>query len=110
MRRFMLTAMVVAVLVAPVLAGEGDAEVVPVTDVVLFSSGVGYFGRTGVVQGDRELTLQFKAEQINDLLKSLVVLDMDGGRVSTVSYASHDPSGRALRAFGLSGFLNNPRR
>ena len=87
--------------------GKNGGEAVPVTDVVLFSSGVGYFGRSGQVEGDQKLELVFKAEQINDLLKSLVVLDLGGGRVSTVSYASQDPTGKALQAFGLD-LAGNP--
>ncbi len=83
------------------------AEAVPVTGVVLFSCGVGYFERSGKVKGDAELKLAFKSEQINDLLKSLMVLDLDGGRVSNVTYASQDPTGRALKAFGLD-LAGNP--
>jgi len=101
MRR--ISCFIVALLVlsaSGVRAGE-EAEKVPVTDVVLFSSGVGYFGRSGKVTGDTQLELTFKAEQINDLLKSLVVLDLDKGQVSGVSYASHDPTGRSLKAFGI---------
>jgi len=87
--------------------GPDAAEAVPVTGVVLFSCGVGYFERAGNVTGDAELTLNFKSEQINDILKSLVVLDLDGGRASAVTYASQDPTGRALRAFGLD-LAGNP--
>ncbi len=82
-------------------ARDSAGESIPITDVVLFSSGVGYFGRSGSVNGDAKVELTFSSEQINDLLKSLMVLDLDGGRVSGVSYASHDPEGKALQAFGL---------
>jgi len=113
MRKLVLVAAVLGlVLPALVRAGEGEGagakeEPVPVTDVVLFSSGVGYFARSGRVTGEEKVELVFKTEQINDLLKSLVVLDLDGGQVSTVSYASQDPTGRALKAFGLD-LAGNP--
>jgi len=87
--------------------GKISGEVVPITEVVLFSSGVGYFSRAGKVTGDALLELTFSSEQVNDLLKSMVVLDLDGGQVAAVSYASHDPSGKALQAFGLD-LAQNP--
>src|SRR4051794_25277965 len=43
----------------------------PVKQVVLFSSGVGYFQREGEVDGDARIDLSFQATDINDLLKSL---------------------------------------
>ena len=49
------------------------ASDVPVKQVVLFSSGVGYFEHFGTVNGDGSTELRFQTEQINDVLKSLVV-------------------------------------
>ena len=51
---------------------------VPVVAVVLFSSGVGYFEHAGTVAGDGRTELRFKAAQINDVLKSLVLQDVGG--------------------------------
>ncbi|HEY8505479.1 MAG TPA: DUF4139 domain-containing protein, partial [Gemmataceae bacterium] len=45
----------------------------PITQVVLFSSGVGYFGRSGEVEGDARVDLSFQERDINDLLKSMVL-------------------------------------
>src|SRR5262245_32717558 len=63
----------------------------PITHVVLFSSGVGYFQRTGEVEGNTRIDLAFPVQDINDLLKSMVLQDLGGGQVSAVSYDSHDP-------------------
>ncbi len=71
----------------------------PVTRAVLFSSGVGYFEHTGTVTGDTELTLNFKTDQINDILKSMILMDHGGGNVTSVTYPSRDPVERALRSF-----------
>jgi hypothetical protein len=76
----------------------GNADV-PVSKVALYSSGVGYFEHAGKVAGNGTTTLRFKAEQVNDILKSLVLQDLDGGTVSTVSYPSQDPLGRSLKGF-----------
>src|SRR4029079_1379554 len=72
---------------------------VPVKGVVLFSSGVGYFEHFGTVKGDGSTQLRFKTQQINDILKSLVLQDMDGGKVAAVTYPSQDPVAKTLRSF-----------
>ncbi len=77
-----------------------DAEV-PVERVVLFSSGVGFFQHGGSVAGDADAVLRFTEEQLNDVLKSLVVEDLSGGRVEAVVYPSQAPVERTLRAFAI---------
>ncbi len=72
---------------------------IPVKLVVLFSSGVGYFEHFGSVAGDNRTELRFKTNQINDILKSLVLQDLDGGRVTTITYPSQDPVAKTLRSF-----------
>lgn len=80
---------------------------VPVKTVVLFSSGVGYFEHAGSVRGDGSTELRFKTAQINDILKSLVLQDQDGGKVSTITYPSQDPLSKTLRSFQVD-ITNNP--
>ncbi|HVY94487.1 MAG TPA: hypothetical protein VHA14_17115, partial [Bryobacteraceae bacterium] len=80
---------------------------VPVKTVVLFSSGVGYFEHAGTVRGDGSTELRFKTNQINDILKSLVLQDEDGGKVSTITYPSQDPISKTLRSFQVD-ITNNP--
>src|SRR5919109_1376928 len=64
--------------------------VLPLSAVVLYSSGVGYFQRDGAVDGHGRVELRFKVDNINDLLKSMILQDFDGGRVATVTYDSRD--------------------
>ena len=40
--------------------------------------------------------------QINDILKSLVVQDFGGGKISTVTYGSRDPVTKTLGSFGIN--------
>lgn len=102
-------------LAVPALLTAADA--VPVTKVVLYSSGVGYYEHAGHVEGAAENELRFKTEQINDVLKSLVLQDLDGGRVGTVVYPSQAPLERTLKSFqvditgnpGLAQLLNQLR-
>lgn len=80
---------------------QATAADVPVRRVSLFSSGVGFFEHAGTVREQAEATLSFKTEQVNDVLKSLVLQDLDGGTVSSVSYQSQDPLDHALRGFQI---------
>jgi hypothetical protein len=93
------------VIAAGGLAGQEAA--LPLSRIVLFSSGVGYFQRDGQVDGNATLELAFRAGEINDLLKSLVLRDLDGGQVAAVSYASRDPLARTLRSFAID-LTGNP--
>ncbi len=81
---------------------------VPVKQVVLYSSGVGYFEHFGTVQGDGSTELRFKTNQINDILKSLVLQDLDGGQVSAVTYPSQDPIAKTLKSFQVDITANPP--
>jgi len=80
---------------------EQNARDVKLQRIVLFNSGVGFFEHGGTVRDDASLELRFNVDDINDLLKSMVVQDLDGGHVSTVSYASRDPVTKALQTFAI---------
>ena len=69
----------------------------PIGQVVLFSSGVGYFQREGQVEGDARVDLAFPTQDINDLIKSMVLRDLDGGHVAAVSYDSNAPVEKTLQ-------------
>ena len=84
----------------PVLAEDG--AVLPLSKIVLYSSGVGYFQHDGTVTNRTQFDLRLHANQINDMLKSLVVQDFDGGKVSPVTYGSRDPVTRTLGSFGIN--------
>ena len=85
---------------SPALAVDGTA--LPLSKIVLYSSGVGYFQHDGTVHNRTQLDLRLHAKQINDMLKSLVVQDFGGGRISTVTYGSHDPVAKTLGSFGIN--------
>lgn len=74
----------------------------PVTRVILYSSGVGYFEHAGVIRGSTSVELMFETDQINDILKSLIIEDLDGGRVGTVAYPSQDPVSKILQSFQVN--------
>jgi hypothetical protein len=77
----------------PILTGcgGGDRAKYPTTDgalkldrVVLYRNGIGYFERLGAIDGD-SLTLKIRKDQVNDLLKSLTVVERSGGKALSVS-------------------------
>ncbi len=78
----------------------------PIQQVVLFSSGVGYFQREGEIQGNARVDLSFPVQDINDLLKSMILTD-EGGQVSAVSYDSQAPLEKTLKSFAVN-LTNNP--
>lgn len=79
---------------------QGNVKL-PVTRVGLFSSGVGFFERTGTIDNDATVELSFPSGDINDLLKSLVVRDQGGGQVETVSLDSNAPLEKTLSSFAI---------
>jgi hypothetical protein len=91
-----LTSTVTLAQVAPPATARQE---VPVTTVALFSSGVGYFEHGGIVRGNGTTELRFRTSQMNDVLKSLVLQDEGGGRVTTITYPSQDPLSKTLRSF-----------
>src|SRR6476646_6490980 len=74
----------------------------PVSRVVLYKHGVGYFEREGKVEGEASLALTFRQAEVSDVLKSLTVLDLDGGHVASVSYDSTKPLEQLLADVALS--------
>src|SRR4051794_16211803 len=76
---------------APRGGEEPRAAQLPIRRVVLFSSGVAHYLREGKVAGDARVDLQFPVSDINDLIKSMVVRDLDGGHVAAVGYDSSAP-------------------
>ncbi len=74
-----------------------------VTRITLYRSGVASFERRGRVSGDADVKLKFDNAQVNDVLKSLVAVDLSGkGQVRGVSYGSSMPLSRRLESFGIN--------
>jgi hypothetical protein len=61
----------------------------PVKQVTLYKHGIGYFERAGSVPAGEEVRLDFKNNDMNDVLKSLIVFDANGGKISGIRYDSN---------------------
>ena len=85
-----------------------QASTLPIARVILFSSGVAHHTRSSEVDGDTRIDLTFPEQDINDLIKSMVLQDFsEKGRVSAVTYDSREPIERTLRSFAIN-LNNNP--
>ncbi|HEX4381125.1 MAG TPA: carboxypeptidase regulatory-like domain-containing protein [Candidatus Acidoferrum sp.] len=83
-------------------AESSSAGKLPVRRVVLYKNGVGYFEHLGRVRGSQDVHIDFTSAQLNDVLKSLTVLDLNGGRITGVDYNSEAPLARRLGTLRLA--------
>ncbi|MEX2187828.1 MAG: hypothetical protein WD875_13570 [Pirellulales bacterium] len=97
----------IAVFTPHTAAADDKPPQLPLKKVVMFSSGVGYFERRGDVSDDAKVELQFNVRDVNDLLKSMVLQDLGGGQISTVTYGSKDPITKTLKSFAID-LTTNP--
>lgn len=73
----------------------------PVHRVVLYKNGMGYFEHVGRVHGSENVRVDFTSGQLNDVLKSLTILDLNGGRITGVDYNSEAPLSQLLGGLRL---------
>jgi hypothetical protein len=86
---------------AALALAQTTTEKLPVRRVILYKNGVGYFEHTGRIHGDQELKIDFTSSQLNDVLKSLTVLDLNGGKITGVGYNSVAPIAEQLKSLRL---------
>jgi hypothetical protein len=95
---------------APLTPDESQAQAsadadsgsrLPVKRVVLYKNGVGYFEHSTRVHGNQDLAIDFTTSQLNDVLKSLTVVDLGDGRISGVRYNSIAPLDERLKVLRL---------
>lgn len=95
-----LLAACTATVAAETAAGfSGDA--IPLKKVTLYSSGVAHYVHEGSVSGSGTVELLFSPQQINDVLKSLVVADSAAKQVS-VHYQSEDTLRKTLESLKVN--------
>ncbi len=80
---------------------EGPSDQLTLTRVALFKSGVGYFELRGKAPAGEGIPLDFKREQMNDLLKSLTVINLSGGGVSSIVYDSTKTAAQELSDYAF---------
>lgn len=84
------------------LAGHAAAVLaadLPIRQVILYKHGVGYFQRAGELKPGETARLDFKAADMNDVLKSLTVTDRSGGKIEGLRYDASEPLKKRLEDF-----------
>ena len=81
----------------PVADGAGTQKL-PLRRIVLYKSGVGYFEHAGNVRGNASVEIDLTSSQLDDVLKSLTALDLNGGRIVGASYNSEEPVGHQFES------------
>ena len=71
-----------------------ETSQIAIRRLTLYKHGVGFVERRGAVEG-AEVGLVFRADEVNDALKSLLALDLQGGQVLGVHYET--PADREAR-------------
>ncbi|MEE8532448.1 MAG: hypothetical protein V3S95_02740, partial [Alphaproteobacteria bacterium] len=80
---------------ATMVSGAAAAEL-SLKRVLLSTGGVGYFEYEAEVEGNAELALDVRLDQVDDVLKSIVVYDDHGG-VGTISLPGREPLAQIFR-------------
>ena len=96
------------------VAAALPAADLPIREVTLYKHGVAAFERSGELKPGETVKLDFKPEDMNDVLKSLTITDRNGGKVNGVRYDSSEPLEKRLEDFpfkvgggtGLAAFLD----
>ena len=80
-------------------AGILAAAELPVRQVILYKHGVAFFERSGDLAAGESAKLDFKAGDMDDVLKSLTLEESGGGKVTGVRYDSSQPLANRLADF-----------
>src|SRR5437588_8755787 len=86
-------------LILAITAAAAFGADLPVKQVVLYKHGVGYFERSGELAAGESARLDFKAAEMNDVLKSLTIEEKGGGKVTGLRYDSSEPLEQRLAEF-----------
>ena len=86
-------------LVLPLAVWKMSAADLPIREVILYKHGVGFFERAGKLEAGDTARIDFKADDMNDVLKSLTITDRAGGKVSGVRYDASEPLEERLKNF-----------
>ena len=98
--RILIPALLCSILPTPRPSAAQDVEL-PIREITLYRSGVGAFSRTARIEGDATVRLRFPTDDVNDILKSMTILDLGDGTIGPASYGSKEPLARRLASFGV---------
>ena len=94
--RSLILCAVLAIAPLSTLPAQGASGDFRLERVMLSTGGVGYFEYVAEVEGNAELTLAVSLDQVDDVIKSIVVYD-DAGGVGQVRLPGREPLAQAFR-------------
>ena len=94
-RRSSMRSLLAAAMIFGSACGAGAAEL-PLTRVVLSSSGLAQFIHSGPITGGSTIQLPVRLDQVDDILKSLTIFDREGA-IGTVSLPGKTPLAELFR-------------
>src|SRR5436190_11347020 len=95
--RYWLAAVIVLLGTGPMSAAELSLK-----RVMLSTGGVGYFEYEAEIQGDASLSLDVALDQVDDVLKSLIVYDA-GGSAGEITLPGREPQAKILSGTPFEG-------
>jgi len=70
----------------------------PIKKIVFYKHGIGFFERSGKLSGQKNVTLSFKKKDMNDILKSLIVMNRHPeGNVIGISYDTQEDAEQVIK-------------
>jgi hypothetical protein len=81
------------------VAATAAAAELPVRHVTLYKHGIGFFERAGTLAPGETARLEFRASDMNDVLKSLTIEDKSGAKITGLRYDADEPLARKLQRF-----------
>lgn len=78
---------------------SGVVDDMPLRSVTLYRSGVAYFERSGSIEPGAGVSLDLDLAHLNDVLRSIVVLDAGAKTPPSISYTSTEPLDRLFDRF-----------
>ncbi len=75
---------------------------IDIKKIIIFKQGISYFISEGLMKGSGKFELEFKTDQLNDILKSLLIFDSsEKGFISSISYDAAIETSQLLKSVML---------
>ena len=85
------------------ISADLPAADLPIREVILYKHGVGFFERAGKLEAGETARIDFKAEDMNDVLKSLTITDRERRENQRRPLRCQRASGGAAEEFPVRG-------
>lgn len=100
-RKYGLLVLLLAVISLSLISAREETSALPLVSVSLYSSGVGFYEHRGLISNNGIVELSFPSKDMDDVLKSLIILD--GGSIApSVTYEAGDTFYKTLESLRVN--------